>query len=131
MEHAARTADIITCATPSTTPLIFADWLKPGTHLDLIGSFTPAMREADDACIARGRVYVDTTDALIESGDLIGPIAAGVIAPGDIIGTLADLCQGAVAGRVNATDLTVLKSVGTALADLAAAMLVRESLLFS
>lgn len=128
LEQAVGQADIITCATPSTEALIFADWLRPGTHLDLIGSFTPAMREADDACIARGRVYVDTHDALAESGDLIGPIERGLFAAADIRGSLADLCRGTVGGRGNSTDLTVFKSVGTALADLAAATLVREIL---
>jgi ornithine cyclodeaminase len=125
LEEAARHADIITCATPSTAPIIHGDWLQPGTHLDLIGSFTPAMREADDACFARGNIYVDTRDALAEAGDLTGPIAAGVITADDIRGSLADLCAGRVAGRTSDDDITVFKSVGTALADLAAAALVQ------
>jgi ornithine cyclodeaminase len=124
LEEAAARADIITCATPSIEPIIRADWLRPGTHLDLIGSFTPAMREADDACFARGRIYVDTRDALVEAGDLTGPIAAGVIIPDDIQGSLADLCAGRVTGRSSADEITVFKSVGTALADLAAAAMV-------
>ncbi|WP_174544984.1 ornithine cyclodeaminase family protein [Sphingomonas asaccharolytica] len=121
LEDAARRAGIVTCATPSTAPIIHGDWLQPGTHLDLIGSFTPAMREADDACFARGQIYVDTRDALAEAGDLTGPIAAGVITVDDIRGSLADLCTGRVAGRASGDDITVFKSVGTALADLAAA----------
>lgn len=124
LEDAARRADIITCATPSTAPIIHGDWLRPGTHLDLIGSFTPAMREADDTCFARGQIYVDTRDALVEAGDLTGPIAAGVITPDDIRGTLADLSAGRIAGRTSDDDITIFKSVGTALADLAAAALV-------
>jgi ornithine cyclodeaminase len=124
LEDAARRANIITCATPSTAPIIRGDWLQPGTHLDLIGSFTPAMREADDTCFARGRIYVDTPDALAEAGDLTGPIAAGVITPQDIKGSLADLCVKRVAGRTSDDDITVFKSVGTALADLAAAAMV-------
>ena len=124
LEGAVRRADIITCATPSTAPIVLGDWLQPGTHLDLIGSFTPAMREADDACFARGQIYVDTRDALAEAGDLTSPIAAGVIAADDIRGSLADLCAGRVAGRTSDDDITVFKSVGTALADLAAAALV-------
>ena len=121
---AARRADIITCATPSTAPIIHGDWLQPSVHLDLIGSFTPAMREADDTCFARGHIYIDTRDALVEAGDLTGPIAAGVITADDIRGSLADLCAGRVAGRTSDDDITVFKSVGTALADLAAAALV-------
>jgi len=124
LEEAARRADIITCATPSTAPIIHGDWLQPGVHLDLIGSFTPAMREADDTCFARGHIYIDTRDALVEAGDLTGPIAAGVITADDIRGSLADLCAGRVAGRTSDDDITVFKSVGTALADLAAAALV-------
>jgi ornithine cyclodeaminase len=124
LEEATRHADIITCATPSTAPIIHGDWLQPGTHLDLIGSFTPAMREADDACFARGQIYVDTRDALVEAGDLTGPIAAGVITADDIRGSLADLCAGRVAGRTSGDDITIFKSVGTALADLAAAAMV-------
>jgi ornithine cyclodeaminase len=124
LEAAASRADIISCATPSTVPIIHGDWLRPGTHLDLIGSFTPTMREADDACIARARIYVDTGDALAEAGDLTAPIAAGVITSEDIQGSLADLCTGRVSGRASADEITVFKSVGTALADLAAATLV-------
>lgn len=124
LEEAAKRADIITCATPSTAPIIRGDWLRPGTHLDLIGSFTPAMREADDACFARGQIYVDTSDALVEAGDLTGPIAAGVIKADDIRGSLADLCAGRVAGRTSDDAITIFKSVGTALADLAAAAMV-------
>ena len=124
LEEAARQADIISCATPSTSPIILGDWLRPGTHLDLIGSFTPAMREADDACFVRGRIYVDTRDALAEAGDLTGPIASGVVTPDDIRGSLADLCTGRVSGRASDDEITVFKSVGTALADLAAATLI-------
>ena len=124
LEEAARRADIISCATPSTAPIIHGDWLRPGTHLDLIGSFTPAMREADDRCFAQGNIYVDTRDALAEAGDLTGPIAAGIITASDIRGSLADLCAGRVTGRESADEITIFKSVGTALADLAAATLV-------
>jgi ornithine cyclodeaminase len=128
LDAAAAQADIITCATPSTEPIILADWLKPGAHLDLIGSFTPAMREADDACFARGAVYIDTPDALHEAGDLTSPIARGALRADAIRGTLADLCAGRVPGRGPADTLTVFKAVGTALADLAAASLVQQSM---
>ncbi len=120
-----ESADIISCATPSRDPLIEGEWLRPGTHLDLIGSFARDMREADDACVARAVVHVDTRDALTESGDLAGPIERGVIDPGSV-GTLGDLCAGRVAGRRNVDDITLFKSVGTALADLVAAGLVHS-----
>ncbi len=123
LADAAAEADIISCATPSTEPLIRAEWLRPGTHLDLIGSFTPVMREADDGCFSRGRVYVDTADAIVEAGDLVGPIALGLLRESDIQGSLADLCTGRVSGRRSPDELTVFKAVGTAVADLAAAEL--------
>jgi ornithine cyclodeaminase len=116
LRAAVEAADIVSCATLATEPLIRGEWLRPGTHLDLIGSFTPAMREADEACFARGRVYLDTRDALVESGDL-----AGVIGEDAVAGTLADLCAGRIAGRRDSDEITVFKAVGTALADIAAA----------
>lgn len=125
LESAVSRADIISCATPSTAPIIRGAWLRAGTHLDLIGSFTPAMREADDACFAAGRIFVDTRDALVESGDLTGPVASGAITADAICGSLADLCAGRIGGRGSVDEITIFKSVGTALADLAAAALVQ------
>jgi ornithine cyclodeaminase len=124
---AAAQADIVSCATLATAPLIHGAWLRPGTHLDLIGSFTPAMREADDACIAGAQVWIDTGEALLKSGDLLHPIEAGVLWREDVRGTLADLCAVPRAPRDPAAH-TVFKSVGTALEDLAAAILVYESI---
>jgi ornithine cyclodeaminase/alanine dehydrogenase-like protein (mu-crystallin family) len=124
LETAARQADIVTCATLATEPVIRGEWLRAGSHLDLIGSFTPQMREADDACFAGAHLFVDTVEALQKSGDLLGPMARGVFAPGDIGGTLEALCRGQVAGRRDDGQRTVFKSVGTALEDLAAAILV-------
>jgi ornithine cyclodeaminase len=116
-------ADVVSCATLATAPLVQGAWLQPGSHLDLIGSFTPAMREADDACLAGAALYVDTDEALAKSGDLLGPLARGVISAASVRGTLASLSRGSAAGRGSATERTVFKSVGTALEDLAAAML--------
>ncbi|WP_163271904.1 ornithine cyclodeaminase family protein [Chelativorans alearense] len=128
LEEAVRAADIISCATLSTEPLIRFEWLAPGTHLDLIGSFTPHMREADDECIARGSVYIDSTDAFRETGDLIGPIKAGRIKESDIVGTLSDLCSGRLPGRKSEDEITVFKAVGTGLSDLAAGALAYRNL---
>jgi ornithine cyclodeaminase len=119
LEAAVGEADVISCATLSTTPLIHGDWLKPGQHLDLVGSFTPNMREADDRAMARGRVFVDGPAAAIESGDIKGPMASGALK--EIAGTLYDLCGGRVGGRRSAADITVFKSVGLAVEDLATA----------
>jgi ornithine cyclodeaminase len=117
-------ADMISCATLATGPLVMGRWLRPGTHLDLIGGFTPDMREADDDCFRGAGLYVDTDEALAKSGDLLGPMSRGVFVAADVRGTLATLCQGRAAGRHDAHERTVFKSVGTALEDLAAAMLV-------
>jgi ornithine cyclodeaminase/alanine dehydrogenase-like protein (mu-crystallin family) len=123
LEHAVRTADIITSATLATSPLIKGEWLRAGVHVDLIGAFTPAMRESDDAVIARSAVFVDTYDALHEAGDLVHPIKAAILSRDGVKGSLAELCQGAVRGRRSRDDITMFKAVGSALADLAAASL--------
>jgi ornithine cyclodeaminase len=127
VEAAVADADIVSCATLARAPIVRGAWLRRGVHLDLIGSFTPAMREADDACFVNAAIYVDTPEALAKSGDLLGPIASGVFAAGDIRGTLEDLARGRVAGRRSLRERTVFKSVGSALSDLAAAMLVYRS----
>ena len=119
-------ADVVSCATLATEPLIRGEWLAPGSHLDLIGGFTPAMREADDACFAGAGVWIDTAEALAKAGDLLHPIASGVLGREDVRGTLADLCAAPPPARDPAAR-TVFKSVGTALEDLAAAILVYES----
>jgi ornithine cyclodeaminase len=123
LDNAVRCADIVSCASLATEPLIHGAWLGAGSHLDLIGSFTPAMREADDDCLRGAAVYVDTEEALAKSGDLLGPIERGVFAPAELRGTLATLCRGQVVGRRSDAERSVFKSVGTALEDLAAAVL--------
>lgn len=123
---AVRMADIVSCATLATVPIIRGECLAPGSHLDLIGGFTPAMREADDACFSGSRLYVDTVEALQKSGDLLGPMSRGVFAPEDVAGTLESLCRTQAGRREGEHVRTVFKSVGTALEDLAAAILVYE-----
>lgn len=122
LEATAREADIVSTATLATEPLIHGTWLRPGTHLDLIGGFTPRMREADDACFAAAAIYVDDIEALCKSGDLLGPMARGVFTEADVRGTLTTLSRGEAAGRRDAQERTVFKSVGLALEDLAAAI---------
>jgi len=120
---AVAAADIVSCATLATEPLIRGAWLRPGTHVDLIGGYLPTMREADDATIRRSRIYADTPAAWVEGGDLTQPLASGVIGLADIIGTLEGLCRGTVLGRGMADEITLFKSVGSAIEDLAAARL--------
>ena len=119
-------ADVISSATTATEPPLRGAWLAPGTHLDLVGGFRPEMREVDDAAIARcARIVVDTrAGALAEAGDLVQPLARGVITPDRIAGDLAELLRGDCAGRTDRDQITLFKSVGTALEDLAAAQLV-------
>jgi ornithine cyclodeaminase/alanine dehydrogenase-like protein (mu-crystallin family) len=124
---AAGQADIVSCATLATAPVLHGAWLRPGSHLDLIGSFTPAMREADDACFHGADLYVDTDEALRKSGDLLGPLARGVLQAGDVRGDLRALSRGeAPLPATPRQRRTVFKSVGTALEDLAAAICALE-----
>lgn len=124
LDSAAGNADIISCATTSTVPILRADWVRPGTHVDLVGGFRPNMREADDALVGAAEVYVDTfTGALAEAGDLLQPMAAGCLARDAIRAELADLCAGRHPGRTDASQRTLFKSVGTALEDLCGANL--------
>ncbi len=123
LEEAASAADIITCATLAHLPLIRGSWLRPGTHLDLVGGYTPEMREADDAAIARARVYVDTNAALREAGDIVQPLRSGHLVREMIVGDLFGLSRGICPGRRDPDEITLFKSVGTALEDLAAAQL--------
>jgi ornithine cyclodeaminase/alanine dehydrogenase-like protein (mu-crystallin family) len=125
LRAALERADLISCATTSREPLIHGARLSAGTHLDLVGGFRRDMREADDDAIARARVVVDTyAGALSEAGDLTQPIARGVITREHVVAELAQLLRGEVQGRRTPQEITLFKSVGTALEDLAAARLV-------
>jgi len=124
LEGATRGADVISCATLASEPLIEGRWLKPGMHLDLVGGFRPDMREADDEAVRRARVFVDTrAGALAEAGDIVQPVASGALDPDDIAADLFELCQGLRDGRRFYDQITLFKSVGPALEDLAAARL--------
>jgi ornithine cyclodeaminase len=123
LDDAVAAADIVSCATLATEPVVRGRFLRPGSHLDLIGSFTPQMREADDDALRGASVWVDTDEAARKSGDLLGPLQRGVLHARDIRGTLAMLARDEAPGRQRADERTVFKSVGIALEDLAAAML--------
>ena len=124
LETAVGKADIVSCATLSTAPLIQGAWLRPGQHIDLVGAFNMQMREADDVALRRARVYVDTPTALTEGGDVAIGIASGALTRADIVGDLHGLCCGSTHGRQNPDEITMFKSVGSSIEDLAAAMLV-------
>ena len=119
-------ADIVSCCTLSREPIVEGRWLRPGVHLDLIGGFTPTMREVDDAAVAASAVFVDTEAAVKEAGDLVQPLLSGAIARQSIAGDLADLASGRPPGRSAADGITLFKSVGASIEDLAAAILCFE-----
>jgi ornithine cyclodeaminase len=129
LQAAITNADIVSCATTSRTPVFAGVWLTPGTHVDLVGGFRPDMREADDTAITRARVFVDTrSGTMAEAGDIVQPLAAGLIAADDIIAELSELCRDEHIGRSSITEITMFKSVGTALEDLATAELLIDRL---
>ncbi|MBS0525898.1 MAG: ornithine cyclodeaminase family protein [Proteobacteria bacterium] len=125
-EAAVRDADVISCATLSKEPLVEGDWLREGQHIDLVGAYTPEMRESDDKAVWRARVHVDTrAGALKEAGDIVQAIRNGTLDEDDLIADLFELARGQQTGRLPGDDvsITLFKSVGTALEDLAAAEL--------
>ena len=127
LEEALSYADVISCATLTQRPLIMGDWIKPGQHLDLVGAFTPDMAEADSKAIAISKIVVDTYEgALSESGELINALKEGCIKKKDILSDLRELVLEEKSIRNDSNDITLFKSVGTALEDLAAAELVIE-----
>ncbi len=127
LQSAVGGADIVSCATMTDEPLILGDWLQPGTHVDLVGAYTPAMREADDEVVRRATVFVDTrAGATKEAGDIVIPLATGVLSKEEIAADLYDLCRGEHPGRSNEQEITMFKSVGVALEDLAAATMFYE-----
>ncbi|MBV1706460.1 MAG: ornithine cyclodeaminase family protein [Hyphomicrobiales bacterium] len=124
---AAAEADIISCATLSRAPLIRASWLRPGVHLDLVGAFAPGMREVDDETLRAARIFLDTDAACVEGGDVADGLATGAISTKSLAGVLADLCLKHTSGRTLANEVTLFKSIGTAIEDLAAAVIVWQA----
>lgn len=129
LEAELAAADIVSSATISNEPLVRGARVKPGAHIDLVGGFTPTMREADDDAITRARVYVDTrAGATKEAGDIVQPLASGVLSHEAIIADLHELARGHKKGRQSADEVTLFKSVGAALEDLAAGIAVYKAL---
>lgn len=124
IEKTISKVDIISCATLSQQPLVYGHWLHSGQHIDLVGSYQPHTREADDEVMRRAKIYVDTHEgATKESGDIVLPLQDKVIQITDIIADLFELCQQEKTGRQKQEAITVFKSVGHALEDLAVAKL--------
>jgi ornithine cyclodeaminase/alanine dehydrogenase-like protein (mu-crystallin family) len=119
--------DIVSCATNSETPLVKGERLKIGAHLDLVGSFKHSMKECDDEALKRGKVFVDNEAALVEAGELVGAFERGVIKEDEIGGNLVELIRGDKVGRSSLEEITVFKSVGSAVVDMLAAQFVYET----
>ncbi|MBK5567073.1 ornithine cyclodeaminase [Ensifer sp. SSB1] len=127
LTSAAASADIVSSATMAREPIILGRWVRAGTHVDLIGAFTPDMRESDDELIAKAKIYVDFRDTTVSFvGDLTQPIASGVISRTDILGDLYDLVAAGRPVRGSASDITVFKNGGGAHLDLMIANYVAE-----
>jgi ornithine cyclodeaminase/alanine dehydrogenase-like protein (mu-crystallin family) len=125
LASAAAEADVITCATTARAPVLRGAWIRPGTHVDLVGAFTPDMRESDDALVSGGEIFVDTyAGALSEAGDLVQAMRSGAISRASVRADLAELVSGRHPGRTSDVAVTVFKSVGAAIEDLCAATLV-------
>ena len=120
---AVRNADIVSCVTAAQTPVLKGMWLRAGTHLDLVGGFTPLMRECDDEAVLKSRIFVDH-HALVSAycGDICDPMGRGVIRPEAVLGDLFALCRGAVEGRGAADEITMFKNGGGGHLDLMTAM---------
>jgi ornithine cyclodeaminase/alanine dehydrogenase-like protein (mu-crystallin family) len=120
-------ADIICVATAARAPVLCGEWLTAGTHINAIGASTPQARELDSAAVRRARVYVDRREAaLAEAGDLLIPIAEGVISPAHIVAELGEVLAGRAGGRMDADEITLFKSLGLAVEDAAAARLLYD-----
>ncbi|MBW8184232.1 ornithine cyclodeaminase family protein [Shewanella nanhaiensis] len=129
LEHSVREADIISCATGSPTPLFNSDWVTPGTHTDFVGNHNQDRRECDSKLILRSAVYVDSKiNVFAEAGELLIPVSEGEYQLESVKGELAQLCKGEIQGREDEQQITLFKTVGTALADLVGAQLVYSQL---
>lgn len=129
LDEALGWADIVSSATISSESLVKGALLKPGTHVDLVGAFTPELRESDDEAIRRARVYVDTREgATKEAGDIVQALLSGALTPAGIVADLYELARGEKQGRQNADEITLFKSVGAALEDLAAGIAVYKAM---
>jgi ornithine cyclodeaminase/alanine dehydrogenase-like protein (mu-crystallin family) len=116
-EEAARGADVIVVATTSRTPVLNGEWISPGTHVNAVGAARPDWRELDDDLMLNGKLYVDSrVAAAVESGD--------VRAAEKVHGEIGEVFAGRVTGRESASEITIFKSVGVAVEDVAAASMV-------
>ena len=122
-------ADVITTCTRSHEPLVKGANLKPGTHLDLVGGYTPQTREADDEAARRGLIFVDRRESAFHGvGDILQPIESGAIREADVLGDLYDLAPGKIAGRRSPSDITFFKNAGGGHLDLMTAEVILKQI---
>lgn len=127
-EEAVRNADVLTLATSAKDPIIKAEWLKPGCHINGIGSHAPAMRELDEETILKSRIIADLKEAcLAEAGDFLIPKNEGKFKDEMIVGDLGGVVTGSVKGRTSHDEITLFKSVGLAIQDISTALAVYQS----
>ena len=128
LEASVAGADIVVCLTSSSTPVLDGKWLKLGCHVDLVGGFTPDMRETNDATILRSSVFVDHLGLTAEHcGDIVQPLKNGTITLSDIRGDLFDLCRKEIPGRRDREEITLFKNGGGGHLDLMVAEWLSES----
>lgn len=121
VRDAVEKADVICTVTASNSPVLEADWIAPGTHINAVGACTPNARELDSRAVASARLFVDRRESTLkESGDFLFPKQEGLINDDHILGELGDLLTGRLAGRISSNDITLFKSLGIAIEDLAA-----------
>lgn len=127
LETSARAADLICSAIGCQQPIIRGEWLKPGAHLDLVGAYTPTMREADDECLRRGSLFVDARETTLQHiGELMIPLANEVISEDDVLADFSDLCQQRHPGRSSDDEITIFKNGGGGHLDLMCARLLHQ-----
>ncbi len=126
---ACQSADIIVSATGAHEPLVLGEWVKPGTHTDFIGNHHATKRECDTGLVAKSKVYADSrVNCFKEAGEVLVPIAEGVITEDHVVGELTEMCSGRVELRTNPDETTLFKSIGMAVSDLVGAGLTYKAI---
>jgi alanine dehydrogenase len=127
VEEAVRGADIICTVTSSRVPVVAGEWIEPGAHVNAVGSSVPFARELDTAAVVRSRLFVDRREsALNEAGDFLIPKKEGAVADDHILGEIGEVLTGKIAGRRSPGEITLFKSLGLAIEDVAAARHIYE-----
>jgi ornithine cyclodeaminase len=128
-EHAVDGADIICTVTSSTDPILLGDWITPGTHINAVGSSVPFARELDTVAVVKSKLFVDRRESTLnEAGDFLFPKKEGAIDDTHILGEIGDILLGVANGRQSGKDITVFKSLGLAVEDVAAAHFIYQKL---